>query len=304
MLRSSSSGAIHGSESPSRHPPVTRSASTDIKRKLHETRQRDWLRKHGKHSCIDFSDAERTELRHFFEGLSGKEGSDARVGVPELEEMLISLGLADTRQDVQDVIAKLDDDETGELDFEEYLRIVCMGDADSTIFQVFKAMLQGKLGDKNLNFPNVISTYRRKLILDATGVGSWERYEKSFGGLDDSRDDINEDLRSRKGKQAKYEKMLSNFQNLTESRLNASKNAKQITRAPTKSVAGSLAMAWHHFCSEHNMKPNKPLPGAQSKLEDPPSPRTVLAKIPGLASKRTKVMRNGGLEPLRASIIY
>merc|ERR1719191_1112486 len=135
MRRSASSGALHPGGSPSRH--INRSASTDFKRKLHETRQRDWLRKHGKHGCIDFSDAERTELRHFFEGLSGNQGSDARVGLSELEEMLISLGLADTRQDVQDVIAKLDGDETGELDFEEYLRIVCMGDADSTVFQVF-----------------------------------------------------------------------------------------------------------------------------------------------------------------------
>lgn len=295
MRRSTSSGALssnaHPAGSVAHH--FTRSASTDIKRKLHETRQRDWLRKHGKHSCIDFSDAERTELRHFFEGLSGTTGSDARIGISELEEMLISLGLADTRQDVQDVIAKLDGDETGELDFEEYLRIVCMGDAESTIFQVFKAMLQGKLGDRNLNFPNVISTYRRKLILDATGC-------RLPSSLDDSREDLNEDLKGRKGKQAKYEKMLSNFQTLTESRLNAS---KKTVGAPMKSVAGSLAMAWHHFCSEHNLKPIKPAfsgeSGAHSKLEDPPSPRTVLAKIPGL--KRTKVARNG--EPLRASLV-
>jgi hypothetical protein len=216
LRRSASSGALSSHSHPSglagHHP--TRSASTDFKRKLHETRQRDWLRKHGKHSCVDFSDAERAELRSFFEGLSGTTGSDARIGISELEEMLISLGLADTRQDVQDVIAKLDGDETGELDFEEYLRIVCMGDAESTIFQVFKAMLQGKLGDRNLNFPNVISTYRRKLILDATGVGSWEKYEKSLPSLEDSREDLNEDLRGRKGKQAKYERCYQTSRHL------------------------------------------------------------------------------------------
>jgi hypothetical protein len=154
--------------------------------------------------------------------LAGSEGEDARIGIAELEEMLISLGLADTRQDVQDVLSKVDGDETGSLDFEEYLRIVCMGDAESTVFQVFKAMLQGKLGDRNLNFPNVISTYRRKLILDATGVGSWEKYEKpGAGSLDESRDDPNDDLKARRGQKARYEKMLMNFQTLTESRLNA-----------------------------------------------------------------------------------
>lgn len=299
MVRATSAGALGSSASTS--GIGRRSASTDIKRRLHETRQRDWLRKHGKHGCVDFSDAERAELRHFFEGLSGSNGSDARIGISELEEMLISLGLANTRQDVQDVIVKLDGDETGELDFEEYLRIVCMGNAES-LLSFFKAMLQGKLGDRNLNFPNVISTYRRKLILDATGVGSWEKYEKSLpGSLDDSREDLNEDLRGRRGQQAKYEKMLSNFQTLTESRLQASKKS---TGAPMKSVAGSLAMAWGHFCSEHNLKPIKPAnqPGGQTKMEDPPSPRTVLAKIPGL--KRTKgsiMMKNN--EALRASVI-
>jgi len=246
---------------------------------------------------MDFSDAERTELRHFFEGLSGSHGSDARIGIAELEEMLISLGVADTRADVLSVIATLDGDETGELDFEEYLRIVCMGDAESTVFQVFKAMLQGKLGDRNLNFPNVISTYRRKLILDASGVGSFEKNDRS---LDDSREDVS-NPRSTRGQKARYTKMLDNFETLNDSmlgRLNAS-HGKTQSSLPTKSVAGSLAMAWNSFCTEYNLKPVKQFPGAASTLGRPQSPNTVLAKIPGL--RRSKHSKNG--EPLRASLI-
>lgn len=293
--RPSSSSALHSTTAVLQGQ--RRSASTDFKRRLHETRQRDWLKKHGKHSCMDFSDSERTELRHFFEGLSGSHGSDARIGIAELEEMLISLGVADTRADVLSVIATLDGDETGELDFEEYLRIVCMGDAESTVFQVFKAMLQGKLGDRNLNFPNVISTYRRKLILDASGVGSFEKNDRS---LDDSREDVS-NPRSTRGKKARYTKMLDNFETLNDSmlgRLNAS-HGKTQSSLPTKSVAGSLAMAWNSFCTEYNLKPVKQFPGAASTLGRPQSPNTVLAKIPGL--RRSKHSKNG--EPLRASLV-
>lgn len=316
--RPSSSGALQSTNAVLQGQ--RRSASTDFKRRLHETRQRDWLKKHGKHSCMDFSDSERTELRHFFEGLSGSHGSDARIGIAELEEMLISLGVADTRADVLSVIATLDGDETGELDFEEYLRIVCMGDAESTVFQVFKAMLRGKLGDRNLNFPNVISTYRRKLILDASGVGSFEKNDRS---LDDSREDVSNPRRGQRGQKARYTKMLDNFETLNDSmlgRLNAS-HGKTQSSFPTKSVAGSLATAWNSFCTEYNLKPVKQFgggSGAASTLGRPQSPNTVLEKIPGLrqskferSNVRTfersdvrtfhKHSKNG--DPLRASLI-
>lgn len=145
-----------------------RAARKEYERVLHQTRERRWMRFRGKHGCIDFTDEERFELRRYFDSLD-KNGSGS-IGVAELEETLISLGLADTRQDVLAFVAAVDEDDSGRLDFEEYLTIIRIGEADSAIFQVFKAMMNGKLGDKNLNFPNVISTYRRKVLLDAIGV--------------------------------------------------------------------------------------------------------------------------------------
>lgn len=43
------------------------------------------------------------------------------IGPQEIEETLISLGLARTREDVEDIVRSLDTDGNGELDFEEFL---------------------------------------------------------------------------------------------------------------------------------------------------------------------------------------
>lgn len=45
------------------------------------------------------------------------------IGPHEIEETLISLGLARTREDVDDIVKSLDTDGNGELDFEEFLQM-------------------------------------------------------------------------------------------------------------------------------------------------------------------------------------
>jgi Ca2+-binding EF-hand superfamily protein len=46
------------------------------------------------------------------------------IGVDELEEPLIALGLLDSRQQVQDIVNEVDDDGSGMLEFEEFLKII------------------------------------------------------------------------------------------------------------------------------------------------------------------------------------
>ena len=46
------------------------------------------------------------------------------VGPHEIEEMLISLGLAKTREEVYKVVSQLDDNGSGELDFDEFLQLL------------------------------------------------------------------------------------------------------------------------------------------------------------------------------------
>lgn len=151
--------------------------TTEQKRLLHQRRERAWLQRKAKHRYIDFSDGERAALRRYFDALA--EGGQ-RVPLDRLENMLISLGLAETREEVAGIVDRVDGDGSRELDFEEYLEIVRTR-ADSDIFLVFKAMMEGTLGDPNLNFQTVISSYRRTLILDATGARGVSSEQRELG---------------------------------------------------------------------------------------------------------------------------
>ena len=67
--------------------------------------QRNWLRKHGKGAMIDFEDEQLIKLRKCFDSLADvqddKEGDDdgeeAALGVDDLEDPLIALGLVENR---------------------------------------------------------------------------------------------------------------------------------------------------------------------------------------------------------------
>jgi Ca2+-binding EF-hand superfamily protein len=46
------------------------------------------------------------------------------IGVEELEKPLISLGLCNTRQEVQNIIDDVDEDDSGQIEFNEFLHII------------------------------------------------------------------------------------------------------------------------------------------------------------------------------------
>ena len=51
------------------------------------------------------------------------DGSQA-IGVAELEDPLIALGFVSSREEVQKLITKVDEDGTGEIEFDEFLLIM------------------------------------------------------------------------------------------------------------------------------------------------------------------------------------
>ena len=61
-------------------------------------------------------------MRTYFKQLD-VDGSGA-ISPAEIEETLISLGLARTREDVQEIIGEMDEDGNGELDFDEFLAML------------------------------------------------------------------------------------------------------------------------------------------------------------------------------------
>jgi centrin-1 len=107
-------------------------------------------------------------LRKYFNSLD-KKGTGS-IGVDELEEPLISLGLAFNRRQVLELIMSVDMDKSGEIEFDEFLSILSGSDSNSTMATFFKNMVNGNLLEtesNNIPFHLLISTYRRKQMLKA-----------------------------------------------------------------------------------------------------------------------------------------
>ena len=56
----------------------------------------------------------------------------ASIGVDELDGPLIGLGFAESRKEIEDMIDEVDDDATGEIEFEEFLAIIKNNDNKET----------------------------------------------------------------------------------------------------------------------------------------------------------------------------
>lgn len=80
---------------------------------------RKWMCKTGKDRHLDYLDPELKKLKECFGNLD--ENSTGQLGIEELENPLIGLGFADTREDIQKMIEEVDDDGSGKIEFEEFL---------------------------------------------------------------------------------------------------------------------------------------------------------------------------------------
>ena len=100
-----------------------------------------WLRKHGKSQYIDFEDDKKKILFQYFKSLDG-DGSES-IGVDELEDPLIALGLVKDRQQVERIIQEVDDDGTGAIEFPEFLKIISLGKNKSKKKGAFKNSDEG-----------------------------------------------------------------------------------------------------------------------------------------------------------------
>ncbi|EGR31209.1 hypothetical protein IMG5_115710, partial [Ichthyophthirius multifiliis] len=152
--------------------------------------QRKWLKSHGKEDYIDFKDDEILLLRNYFRSLDSDGGGS--IGVEELEDPLIALGLAQNREEVQKLIDQVDQDGSGDIEFTEFLTIMSSvqkndknkknDDSEkSAIFDFFKKMMTGKLEDEmdqNVPFRLNVSQYRRKKILDAIMSSNKDKKDK------------------------------------------------------------------------------------------------------------------------------
>ena len=99
---------------------------------------------------LDFTDDEIKKLKECFDSLDG-DGSGS-IGVKELEDPLIGLGFAESREEVQDLIRQVDDDGSGFIEFGEFLGIIKNSDGNEKnrkIYEFFKNMINNNIdGDE------------------------------------------------------------------------------------------------------------------------------------------------------------
>lgn len=235
----------------------SRKWTTEHKRYFHERGERRWLTQQSKHRFIDFSNCERAELQRYYNSLA--EGR-SRVKLVKLEDFMISLGLASTRREVKRIVESVQEEVSDEIDFEEFLTIVKKR-ADKEVVPLFLAMMEGKLGDHNLDFQTVISLYRRHLILDAIGVGS-----------------------SVPEQQSKGKKLLHNFSELQKRRWeDAEEKSLRVWKfdAVGRVPLGSLADTWQYAQRDLSLVSSRPqsADGTSKRMEKPKSPREVINDV-------------------------
>lgn len=298
LSKSSSMPSIFSADNSSAHPGIhTKKWTTETKRYLHQRRERKWLSNKAKHHCLDFSDSERNELKRYFSAVAD---SDERISVEQLENMLISFGLAKSRREVAEIVSKIEGSNPAQgLDFEEYLEIVRTR-TDANVIEVFKAMMEGKLGDKNLNFQTVLSQYRRQLLIDATGARERARPEQQDLGRE----------------------ILHNFATLQHSRHVEAVAAAEAAKVPWDAFLGSspssapapdaaalsmpfdskndaapfagLKIVWRGVCMEKHLLSSRPTSAEASSRrtgEKPLSPRAIVEGIIKEPLSRTKRSR-------------
>lgn len=218
--------------------------TTQKKRYLHYHKERRWLTLKARECCVDFSPSERKELRRCFDALAGENGM---LQLQQVEDLFISLGMANDQAEVHSLIDKVDDLKARELDFEQFLQLV-FARKDPKYLKRFRDMMDGSLGNKNLDFQTVLSQYRRELFFDASGYRSVSSERQILAC-----------------------NVLKNFSELRRLRHQHSLPAKDpeaealglsMTPPPTKGPTfqakgdvpvGGLKMVWRAVCIEHDL---------------------------------------------------
>ena len=102
-----------------------------------------------------------------------------------MEHPLIGLGFAESRQEVQEMIDEVDEDGSGQVEFDEFLMIIKnssdSNSKSSKITQFFKDLSNGKLGSKDLNFGVMVNNIKRKHMLDHILRNRKKREENTQG---------------------------------------------------------------------------------------------------------------------------
>ncbi|OMJ76695.1 hypothetical protein SteCoe_23894 [Stentor coeruleus] len=126
----------------------------------------EWMKKHGKGEYIDISNKERAKIRSIFKELD-KDGSGA-LGIDELYSPLLALGLVENKDQVKEMMAKVDSNGSGLIEFDEFISIIKHNTTEkNALISFFKNLSnETSLNEfKDLPFNLVLSNKRRELMM-------------------------------------------------------------------------------------------------------------------------------------------
>ena len=155
--------------------PTENMSADEIRQKLMDYEMKRWQEDRGKY--VEFDIKTMNKYQKYYEEMTtinpdGEEG----IGVDQLEEPFISLGLAYNREEINNLISSVDDDGSGRIEFGEFLRIIhnksklkTQGNKKITTF--FKQLANDKLGGdsdlQHFSFKTIMDIMRRKNLLKA-----------------------------------------------------------------------------------------------------------------------------------------
>ncbi|OQR99041.1 hypothetical protein ACHHYP_07418 [Achlya hypogyna] len=98
---------------------VTSPIQKALERELTLDEERDWMKKHKKTRKFEFTGAEKRILRQWFDVLDADHSGT--VTTEELQDTLLTLGLASTADETQTIVNMIDTDGSGSVDFDEFV---------------------------------------------------------------------------------------------------------------------------------------------------------------------------------------
>lgn len=151
-----------------------------IQLKLMDYEMKRWQEERGKY--VEFDIKTMNKYNKYYKEMATinvdkKEDKDEGIGIEQLEEPFISFGLAFSRDEINTLIASVDDDGSGRIEFPEFLRIIhnkskLKTKGSENITKFFKQLANDELGDKHTDlkhfgFKTIMGIVRRQNLLNA-----------------------------------------------------------------------------------------------------------------------------------------
>lgn len=153
---------------------IKQMSENKLKDKLQKYEMKRWQESRGKN--MEFTISTMNKYQVFYDDMLtiNADGLDG-MGVDQLTEPFISLGLAYSKEEVKDLIESVDDDGSGRIEFDEFLKIIhgnAKSESSKKITAFFKALANNDFSKnkenqnfKYFSFKTVMNILRRKNLV-------------------------------------------------------------------------------------------------------------------------------------------